>query len=189
MRRVPIVPTVIVAVAVAIMIGLGFWQIARLHAKEAMLARYTAAQGSSAQTPFPFGAAETENALYHRSTLDCVSASDPTSRSGRNAKGDAGIAQFVTCHLVDGKTAELVLGVAQTPALVAWNGGKVTGWIASGPRLVADPPQARLAANARPDPNDIANNHLAYAVQWFFFAIVAVVIYVLALRKRDAGSD
>ena len=41
-----------------------------------------------------------------------------------------------------------------------------------------------LSANARPDPNDIANNHLAYAVQWFFFAFVALVIYAIALRKR-----
>lgn len=184
MRRLPIVPTIIVAIAVAIMIALGFWQIARLHQKEAMLARYTAAQGSAAEMPFPFTPADTEPALYHRSALDCVSASDPTSRSGRTAKGDAGIAQIVTCHLADGKTAELVLGVAQTPATVAWNGGKVTGWIAPGPRLIADPPQAGLAANARPDPNDIANNHLAYAVQWFFFALVAVVIYALAVRKR-----
>ncbi len=184
MRRVPIVPTIVVAIAVAMMICLGFWQIARLHQKEAMLARYTAAQGSSAQMPFPFTSAETEAALYHRSTLDCVSASDPTSRSGRTAKGDAGIAQIVTCQLPGGKTAQVVLGVAQTPAIVAWNGGKVTGWIAPGPRLIADPPQAGLAANARPDPRDIANNHLAYAVQWFFFAVVAVVIYMLALRKR-----
>ncbi len=189
MRRLPIVPTVIVGIAVAVMIGLGFWQIARLHQKEAMLARYAAAQGSSAQMPFPFTPADTESALYHRSTLDCVSASDPTSRSGRTAKGDAGIAQIVTCHQADGNTAELVLGVAQTPATVAWSGGTVTGWIAPGPRLIADPPQAGLAANARPDPNDIANNHLAYAVQWWFFALVAVVIYALAVRKRASSPD
>jgi surfeit locus 1 family protein len=37
-------------------------------------------------------------------------------------------------------------------------------------RLVADPPLAGLAANAAPDPSDIPNNHLAYAVQWFLFA-------------------
>jgi len=28
------------------------------------------------------------------------------------------------------------------------------------------------------------NNHLSYAIQWFFFAATALVIYVLALRKR-----
>ena len=28
------------------------------------------------------------------------------------------------------------------------------------------------------------NNHLAYAVQWFLFALTALVIYAIALRKR-----
>jgi cytochrome oxidase assembly protein ShyY1 len=61
------------------------------------------------------------------------------------------------------------------------------GVVAPGPRLVADPPLAGLAANARPDPSDIPNNHLSYAVQWFLFAVTALVIYLLALRKRLAG--
>ena len=54
-------------------------------------------------------------------------------------------------------------------------------------RLVADPPVAGLAANARPDPQDIPNNHFSYAVQWFLFAATALVIYGLALRKRLWG--
>ncbi len=37
---------------------------------------------------------------------------------------------------------------------------------------------------APPDPNDLPNNHLAYAGQWFFFALTALVIYWLALRRR-----
>ena len=49
---------------------------------------------------------------------------------------------------------------------------------------MADPPLAGLAANARPDPRDIPNNHLSYAVQWFLFATTAMVIYLLALRAR-----
>jgi cytochrome oxidase assembly protein ShyY1 len=65
----------------------------------------------------------------------------------------------------------------------------VTGTIAPGPRLVADPPLAGLEANARPDPSDLPNNHLSYAVQWFLFAFVALVIYALAVRKRLAGQD
>ena len=69
-----------------------------------------------------------------------------------------------------------------------WSGGAVTGVIAPGPRLVADPPLAGLQANARPDPSDLPNNHLSYAVQWFLFAGVALVIYVLAVRKRLAGD-
>lgn len=184
MRRLPILPTIIVLIAVAIMIRLGLWQLERMHEKDAMMARYTAAQASSAAMPFPSEPDEIESALYHRASIDCVSVANPTSRSGRNAKGDAGIAQIVTCKTATGSNVEVVLGLAQTPAIVPWSGGKVTGWIAPGPKLIADPPQAGLAASARPDPNDIPNNHLAYAVQWFFFAFVALVIYAIALRKR-----
>lgn len=185
MRRLPILPTIIVLIAVAIMIRLGLWQLERMHEKDAMMARYTAAQASSAAMPFPSEPDEIESALYHRAAIDCVSVANPTSRSGRNAKGDAGIAQIVTCKTATGSNVEVVLGLAQTPAIVPWSGGKVTGWIAPGPKLIADPPQAGLAASARPDPNDIPNNHLAYAVQWFFFALVALVIYAIALRKRS----
>jgi surfeit locus 1 family protein len=52
-------------------------------------------------------------------------------------------------------------------------------------RLIAETPQAGLEPLAPPDPGDLPNNHLAYAVQWFFFAATALVIYVLALRRRQ----
>ena len=80
--------------------------------------------------------------------------------------------------------ADVILGWSRDPKAPAWRGGEVMGVIAPGPRLVADPPLAGLAANARPDPSDIPNNHLSYAVQWFLFAATALVIYVLAVRKR-----
>jgi len=35
-----------------------------------------------------------------------------------------------------------------------------------------------------PSPQQIPNNHLLYAIQWFIFATAAAIIYVLALRKR-----
>ena len=82
----------------------------------------------------------------------------------------------------------MVLGWSQSPANTAWTGGKVTGWIAPGPRLVADPPLAGLQPNMRPDPANVPNNHLSYAAQWFLFALVALVIYGLALRKRLAAK-
>jgi cytochrome oxidase assembly protein ShyY1 len=54
-------------------------------------------------------------------------------------------------------------------------------------RLIADPPLAGLEANAVPDPASMPNNHFGYAIQWFLFALTALTIYVLALRKRLAG--
>ena len=51
-------------------------------------------------------------------------------------------------------------------------------------RLIVGPPLNGLQANAAPDPAEIPNNHLSYAVQWFLFALTAAIIYVLALRKK-----
>lgn len=188
MKRIPIVPTLIVLAAAAYMIHLGLWQLERLGEKEAMLARYAAAQASAEEVRWPEAVSSTQQALYHRSRLDCRAAEAPTTLSGRNAKGTAGLAHVVTCIDAEGGKRQVVLGWSRDPSTPAWTGGLVTGWIAPGPRLVADPPQAGLEANARPDPKDIPNNHLAYAVQWFLFAGVALVIYALALRKRMRGG-
>jgi surfeit locus 1 family protein len=51
-------------------------------------------------------------------------------------------------------------------------------------RLVAATPGPGLTASAPPSPDTIPNNHFSYAIQWFLFAGIAVVIYVLALRGR-----
>jgi len=188
MKRIPVLPTLIVLAAVGYMIHLGFWQLERLTQKEAMLARYEAAQASGSEVRWPDSSADTERALYHRSRLDCRAVQGQTTLSGRNSAGEAGLAHVATCRDAEGGMRQVVLGWSRDPASQAWAGGLVTGWIAPGPRLVADPPQAGLAANARPDPKDIPNNHLAYAVQWFLFAGVALVIYALALRKRMRGG-
>ena len=93
---------------------------------------------------------------------------------------------MVDCKLADGGTARVALGWSRDPKDPVWNGGVVQGVVAPGPRLVADPPLAGLQANFRPDPADIPNNHLSYAVQWFLFAATALVIYAIALWKRLA---
>jgi cytochrome oxidase assembly protein ShyY1 len=41
-----------------------------------------------------------------------------------------------------------------------------------------------LAPGQPPSLGTIPNNHRFYAIQWFFFAAAALVIYVLALRGR-----
>ena len=50
--------------------------------------------------------------------------------------------------------------------------------------IVSAAPAPGLTAPKRPDPESLPNNHLAYAVQWFLFAISALAIYALALRQR-----
>jgi surfeit locus 1 family protein len=89
--------------------------------------------------------------------------------------------------------------------MVRWTGGAVSGWISHAPDatplgvrlfrhvpqqmlLVVERPAAGLTANTRPDVGLVPNNHLAYAGQWFFFAIVAAVVYGLALRHRGRSA-
>jgi len=187
LRRLPVLPTVIVLVAVGIMIRLGVWQLDRLEEKEALLERYAAAVSDPRIVEWPAGEDGFESQLYRRARLSCPSVTDRSVIAGKNAMSRAGVAQVVTCRLADGRTALVALGWSLDPAATDWQGGEVVGIIAPGPRLVADPPLAGLEANAQPDPSEIPNNHFAYAVQWFLFAATALVIYALAVRKRLRG--
>lgn len=187
MPRVPIVSTLVVLAAVALMIWLGFWQLDRLHQKEAALARYAAAQGeppvswpAKVDSPAPF--------LFRRSNLDCRAVTGWREESGRNRADDAGWVHVATCRTDDGGAANVVAGWSRRPDRIHWTGGPVSGVIAPdrerGIRLVAAKAVAGLQDARPPSLDDVPNNHLSYAIQWFFFAITALVIYILALRRR-----
>jgi surfeit locus 1 family protein len=194
-RRVPIFSTIVVIAAALTMVGLGIWQLHRKTEKEALIARYEAAISNPALVPYPAASqAAVDAALYRRSSIDCAFTSgDWRSISGRSAKGQSGFVHIILCGTGKGapevdQTAYVQAGWSRDPSPPEWQGGPVTGWVVPNSegfgRLVADPPLAGLEANAAPDPGDLPNNHLAYAVQWFFFAATALVIYVLALRRR-----
>jgi surfeit locus 1 family protein len=191
-RRLPVLPTVIVLLAVGVMIRLGLWQLDRKDEKEALLANYAGAQAMSADAIWPRNAEEAERAYYRHARIRCERVGSITPMAGTNARGQSGLSHVATCDLDQGGAANVVLGWSRDPAPRQWSGGDVAGLIApggdAGPRLIADPPIAGLEANARPDPSTIPNNHLSYAVQWFLFAFVAMVIYSLAVRKRLAGQ-
>lgn len=188
--RIPILPTLLVLLAAGVMIALGVWQLDRLAQKQAMLARYRAAAQDTAKVPFPGTAPQAvDQALYRRSRVDCRRTTGAwESVAGRSAAGEAGYVHVIGCF-TDGGTAFVQAGWSRGPQPPAWPGGRVEGILApfhkgGAPRLVADPPVAGLQPSARPDPQDIPNNHFAYAVQWFLFAGMALVIYAMALRKR-----
>ena len=189
MKRVPLFPTIVVAASIATMIVLGFWQLDRRAEKAALKASYAEAIENERVLDWPALDRDGEPMLYRRARLDCAEPSGMSSMAGENAGGRSGLAVTVRCAAPEGTPALVVLGWSSSPALPDWSGGQVTGMIAPGPRLVADPPLAGLEANALPDPADVPDNHLAYAVQWFLFALVAAVIYWLALRKRLAADQ
>lgn len=185
--RLPIVATLVVALAVATMIALGVWQLQRGAEKEALLARYERAASTSSAVPWPREASAGERVLYRRSTVECARVRSIDQRAGRAASGEIGWAHVAACELVGGGAADIALGWSRDPRPVAWPGGRASGVIGpqgSGFRLVAAPPRAGLAPLAAPNPADLPNNHLSYAIQWFLFAATALVIYALALRSR-----
>lgn len=186
-RRIPIAATAIVLAAVALMIVLGIWQLQRKEWKEAMIARFERSQTLSSGVPWPADATENEAALYRHSGFQCVRVLDISSSAGRSAIGRAGWSHEARCVTARGGEAVVALGWSNDPRSPEWRGGEVAGFIAPAGesiKLVAAPARAGLEQLAAPDPRDIANNHLAYAVQWFLFAATALVIYVLALRRR-----
>lgn len=187
LKRVPIVATIVVLAAVAIMLRLGFWQLDRLAQKEALLARYSQAQTMSSDVPWPADDAAAQLVLYRHARITCDRVVSVRTIAGRSANGEAGWGHMATCELLGGGSAEVALGWSRDPADRTWGGGEVGGIIGpagTGAKLVASPPLAGLEQLAAPDPNDIPNNHLAYAWQWFFFAATALVIYAIALRGR-----
>lgn len=191
LRRIPVIPTLLVLAAVAVMVRLGFWQLDRMGQKAADLERFKAAQTLSAEVPWPRDAGSGQAILFRRTTIDCQSAGPDQPLAGHNAAGETGWAHAFDCALPDGSRAQVVIGWSRDLAPRQWSGGAVAGWIAPGAsdsvRLIADPPLAGLAANAKPDPASVPNNHLSYAVQWFLFALTALVIYGIALRRRLAA--
>jgi surfeit locus 1 family protein len=208
MKRIPVVPTLIVLIAVGYMIHLGFWQLDRLKQKEAMLARYVASRSYAGVLDLS-ATDDIDRLAYRHVRWGCPETGNDQLVAGRNAAGESGWAHVVVCTHFGfdyGDHAAVVLGWSRDLAPVVWRGGALTGVVIPGPKsgvkmpnerrgppsaevnlpfhIVADPPLAGLQPNAKPDPRDIPNNHLAYAVQWFLFAGVALVIYAMALRKR-----
>lgn len=193
MRRVPIVPTLVVALAVAAMVVLGLWQLLdRLPQKQAYLAQLAA---NPARPAIAFPHHPDESLLFRRTVADCR----PPITIRRAGAGAAGFRLIATCS----GALQVQLGTTHDPRLdVAWSGGRVGGYIAHAPDsrsliqaafdhrpqamlLVANTPLAGLAANARPDLDAVPNNHLAYAIQWFLFAGIAAIIYGLAVIRRN----
>lgn len=201
MRRVPILATLVVVAAVAVMIGLGVWQLGRAAEKEAALARIEANVGA------PRVAVSKEldlRANLLRPVRIACEGPAPTRVAGAGKFGFRVIAQCRAPGLAE--ALQVQLGTTRKPLpQPAWGGGEVSGYLAQAPdnrsllrqvfdrtpvgmMVVADPPLGGHAANPAPTLADIPNNHRSYAVQWFAFAGIAVVIYLLALRRRGGAA-
>ena len=193
MKQWPLIPTILVALAVATMLGLGIWQLQRKAEKEALLARYEAAAGLPAVS-WPAVPDPDALPLFRKSALMCVNVIGWQSVSGTNADGKAGFAHIASCQTggAEGPGAKVAVGWSERPVAPKWQGGTVSGIIAPENKqlikLVATDDVEGLQRLAAPSPEQIPNNHLLYAIQWLIFATAAAIIYALAVRKRTQSS-
>ena len=201
MKRVPIVATLIVAAAVATMIALGIWQLRRAQWKEKLLADYTAAALIPAVDLDPL--LDGRNTLpplsFRRALITCdATNADADIHAGRNLHDMVGQVYVIPCRPGASGLAGRIrvnMGWAERPdaprrlSLHGITAGRLSVVGEDGPIMLtaatAAPP---LVPSQPPAIDSIPNNHLSYAVQWFFFAAAALTIYVLALRRRNRGT-
>jgi surfeit locus 1 family protein len=196
MKRLPVFATLVVLAVVAVMVALGFWQLARSEEKGAALARYDA---NLAAPPLILrDRVNLAGDLFRRAEAECGPADTRLEGAGR-----FGFRLLADCRTLDGgQTLVVQLGTTRDLGAKAdWKGGRVTGFLTEAPdsrsvlreaferreptpMIVADPPLAGLSASPRPSAAEIPNNHRSYAVQWFSFAALALIIFGLALRQR-----
>jgi len=189
-RKLPLVPTIIVAAAVAVMIGLGIWQLRRADEKSRVLQQYAAAE-KLPPIAFPTLPLATDQLpLFRHATGVCLRPVGRRTVPGEGTSGEPGYVHIVDCMTgAEGPGMSVAVGWSKNPnAKINWVGGPVSGIIApdneTRMRLVAASSPPGLETVAPPSLSSIANNHRSYAIQWFLFAGIAALIYGLALRMR-----
>ena len=189
-RKIPLIPTIVVAVAVAVMIGLGVWQLQRAREKGQLLAQYARAE-TLPPIAFPtIPLADDRLPLFRHATGVCLRPVGRRTVAGQGVSGEPGYVHIVDCSTgAEGPGMSVAVGWSKDPqAKISWGGGPVSGIIApdnlTGIRLVAASAPPGLETVAPPTLASIPNNHRSYAIQWFLFAGIATLIYVLALRMR-----
>ena len=192
MKRWPLIPTLIVAAAVATMIGLGVWQLQRSAWKAGLIASF---ERNRLLPPvaWPAVAPGDDSLLYRRATGFCLQPVDWRAVAGRNLGDETGWSHIASCRTgAEGPGMQVDIGWSKQSTQPQWRGGEVSGVIVPDSkhriRLVADRAPAGLQPSKPPLPADTPNNHFLYALQWFFFAAAAAVIYVLALRRRQRSE-
>ena len=198
-RGVPLVPTLMVVVAVPVLIGFGMWQLQRSHWKEALLADLAA----NAQRPVAeLGAGPIPDGFQFRQVRLEITCSDAasTARAGQNLHGQVGYSMFLDC-MAQGQPLLVNAGWSDRPD--GWSGpparwpqmpvsGTVIETADGNPfyTLVLEEAPPGLQPSAPPSTDTIRNTHLSYAVQWFGFAAILATIYALYVRRwRCEGRE
>ena len=189
-RKLPLIPTIVVALAVAVMIGLGVWQLQRADEKNLLLERYAKAETLPPVAYPTLPIADDQLPLFRHATGVCLRPVGRRTVPGKGVSGEPGYVHIIDCSTgAEGPGMSVAVGWSKDPnAKVSWSGGPVSGIIApdnrTRMRLVAASAPPGLETVAPPSLESIPNNHRSYAIQWFLFAGIAALIYFLALRLR-----
>jgi cytochrome oxidase assembly protein ShyY1 len=193
-RRLPVLTSIIVAAVVATLIALGVWQLRRAEWKEGLLDRYREAQ---MLPPISWPTLPVDSAqlpLFRHATGVCLRPVGRRALAGENRAGESGYAHIVDCRTgAEGPGMSVEVGWSKNPsAAFNWSGGPVSGIIVPDRqariRLVAASAPAGLQPSKVPDVSTISAvtpaGHRGYAATWFIFALIAPLIYALALRRK-----
>src|SRR5690348_3592505 len=96
-KRIPILATIAVTAAVALMIGLGIWQLQRAKWKQGLIARYAAA---SKLPPIAFPTVplrDDQLPLFRNATGVCLRVVGQRVIGGENRAGDPGYVHILDC--------------------------------------------------------------------------------------------
>ena len=193
-RRLPVIPTLVVLAAVFALISLGVWQLRRANEKEALLARYASAQHLS-EIGFPtIPLDDPALPFFRKAKGNCLRVVDIRTSAGSNRDGETGFVFIADCTTgAEGPGMSVQLGWSKNPqAKPNWRGGIVRGIIVPDRktriRLLPDTGLGGLEPSALPSIETVTavtpSGHRGYALIWFSFAAMALIIYGLALRKK-----
>lgn len=191
-RRLPIVPTILVVLAVAALVALGVWQLERAKWKERLIASYAQAEKLPPITWPTMPLKDVDPLLFRHATGLCLKPVGRRAQAGENLAGEPGYVHILDCQTgAEGPGMSVELGWSKDPnAAINWRGGLVSGIIVpdrrSRIRLVAASAPPGLMISAPPPPSGTISpgRHRGYAATWFSLAAIALIIYGLAVRKR-----
>ena len=211
-RKSLLVPTVFTLAGLALLLGLGTWQLERRQWKEGLIAAREAGL-AAAPAALPSNLAAAQPLEYHRVTATGRLLNDRAlDLHALSAAGALGW-HVLTPMLLDDGTTVLMLGAfTADPHAGAMTGTRsVTGllrlpperrgWFVPNDRpernewfAVDLPAMAAAARLERPlpfyvdasgePPPDLPNDHLQYAITWYALAAVLVIFYILVARRR-----
>ncbi len=205
-KSVPLLPTLLVAALVAVLAGLGVWQLQRREWKADLIAQLEAAQTLPLLEPIDFQRAMQGEASvqYRRAELPCSPGKvlPYDLKGGSSIGGKSGYLVLVSCRpnrqppdivAVAGWTKRADAGRTDIIVDTIFKGLVIERPYGDAPgrpqfMLIPDTAVPPLLPSRMPTPADLPDNHLSYAGQWFGLALVLVAIYAIWLRRRLRGE-